>query len=423
MAFTDLLGDLGNLANPFGASSQGQWNLSRGIYTTKVSNKSIIFFYETPKGENRTQRTAVDQITDSGSRRLAVYKYPYRDGQRVTDLGRDGETFTFNIKFHGDNYQTKFQEFLDVVVNSNEQGTLVHPVRSASTTQGALTVRFHTWEFLHRFDEWNAVTIKATFIEDNTDALVATNKPRASQDTALRSALQFLTSTQAAISNAIFQVGALAGLPSSIMNAMNQRLTSLTGQVSRLLGQLATTFSSSAQLKQMASQSANLPGGMTSLSSGQVAGTAGVSTASSLPPVYQAGFDPATQAQIQTQLQAFVSANQITPQQAVFQANQARASISAAIAEIETNLGNDGYDIMVQYRALAVQIQQAVESSIAQTQSLVKVYTLPSPMSLRMIAKANGLTADDQNAIEALNPYLSSVNYLPTGTQITVPAA
>ena len=139
--------------------------------------------------------------------------------------------------------------------------------------------------------------------------------------------------------------------------------------------------------------------------------------------MFQVGFDPTTQDSINANIAAYVAANQITPQQAVFSANQARAAITAAIAEVNTNMGNYGYDIVVQYRGLATSIQQAVESSLAATQSLVTIYLVQQPMSLRQVAFANGLTADDQNAIEALNPYLASVNYIPAGTQVTVPVS
>lgn len=407
----DLLSAVGAFANPFGAPSQGEWNLSRGVYTQKngPSSKSIIFFYESSKGEDPSKRSAIDTITDTGGRRLAVYEYAYRDGQRLADLGRKGETFTFNIKFHGSNYQQKFQEFLDVVVNSNQQGTLLHPIR------GSITVRFRDWEYNHRYDEFNTVNIKAIFTEDNTDALTATNVPAASQDSALRSALQTLTNLQAAIQQSIFNVGALLLLPNAIVNSMQQRLASITGQFSTLLGALAATFSSDAQLQSLVAQGSQVTGGVSNLTSGSTQDA-------DLPPVFQVGFDPTTQASINAQIQAYISANQITPQQAVFQANQVRASITAAINDARANLGNSGYDIEVQYRGMAVAVQAATEAAISTAQNQVKLYTVPHAMSLRMVAFLNGRSPDDGNLIEALNPYLASINYVAQGTQLVVPA-
>lgn len=417
MAFTDVLAGVSALSNPYGVPSQGEWNLARGVYTTKVSNKSMVFFYE-KKDPVFTQHTAIDQITDSGGRRLAKYEYPYRDGQRMTDLGRRGETFTMNIKFHGLQYQTKLKEFLNVLVNSNEQAIVTHPVR------GAVTARYSSHEFVHRYDEWNAVTIKVVFEEDNTDTLAQTNFANASQDSAIRNSLQNLVNAQAQISAAISSVSALLLLPNSIVNAMKNRLNSLTTQISGLIGQLGATFSSNTTIQALAASSQTIAGGITSLSSGTATSTASGSTVTAqLPPVFQVGFDPSTQTAINKNIAAFIAANQITPQQAVYSANAARAGITAAIAEVNTNMSNYGYDIVVQYRGLATSIQQAVESSIAATQSLVTIYTTQRPMSLRQIAFANGLTADDQNTIESLNPYLASVNYIPAGTQVTVPVS
>lgn len=411
MAILDIgLSQIGAFANPFGAPSQGEWNLNRGVYTTKDTPPvSVVFFYETKKGEDPSKRTAIDQITDSGGRRVAIYEYPYRDGQRASDIGRKGETFNFNIKFHGDNYQDKLNDFLQIV-NSGAGGTITHPVR------GSLPVKFRDHEFIHRHDEWNAVTIRATFVEDNTDELAAANQSPSSQNSLLRSALQTLTNVQSAISDGIFTVGALLLLPNAILVAMKARLSSILGQFSRLMGQLAATFSTDAQLQNILSQASTVSGGVSNLTSGST-------TAGTLPPVYQVGFDPTTQAAILAQLQAFLAANQITPQQAVFLANQIRQAISAAITEVETTFGNHGYTIVVQYRGLAIAIQQAVEAAIATQQSLVKIYTVPYPMSLRMVAVLNALTVDDQNTIEALNPYLASVNYLVKGTQVTVPVS
>lgn len=418
-----LLQDLGAFSNPYGTPAKGEWNLARGIFTDKVTNESVVFFFEkADPAELPTNRTAINNTSDTGGRRLAVYEYPYRDGQRVADLGRKAYKHTFDIKFWGLNYQQRFEDFISIVQNSGNQGTLNHP--TLSPVLGALTVRFQDFEFMHKFDEWNAITIRATFIEDNTDELILVNLPQASPDSALRSSLQTLVNAQAKISATISAVGAVLLLPNAILNGIQARLTSISGQVSRLLGQLGSTFSSNQTLNTIAAEAAPLAGGVTDLTAGTAnTTTGGSSQVAQLPPVYQVGFDAATQAAISAQVEAFISANQITPQQAVFGANQARAAITAAINEVNENFGNDGYDIMVQYRALAISIQQAVESSIATTQSLVKIYVVPSPMSLRQIAQANGLAPDRQNDIEALNPYLGSVNYVPAKTQITVPAA
>ncbi len=405
-----ILSDLAAFSNPYGAQASGEWDLSKGVFST--ANGSTVFYYI--KDPSPTQRTAIENISDSGGRRLAVYEYPYFDGQRVTDLGRKGETFTFNIKFFGTQYKLLFNAFLSQVVNTNLRGTLTHPVR------GAVQARFRDYEFVHTYGEWNAITIKAVFVEDNTDELNLVSVPGSSPDSVLRNALQLLTDTQSTISNGIFVASALLLLPGAIVASMQNRLNSLTGQISRLLGQLVSTFSSDSQLKSLSTQASAVTGGAPNLNAGTVGGSGATSQ---LPPTLQVGYSATTQAAIVAQISNFVNANQITPQQAVFAANQLRLGITAAINEATANLGNDGYDTVLQYRLLANSIQASVESAIAIAQSTVVMYTVPETMSLRMIAKNNGLDPDRQNDIEALNPYLPSINFIPKGSVISVPSS
>lgn len=433
MAFDDFNDLIAGAANPYGTPARGEWNLTEGSFTNAQGVKCI-FYFEKPVGhgllgnitslfsspslnnEDRSQRTALDQVSDGGGRRVAIYEYPYLAGQRTKDLGRRGEKFTFNIKFHGSNYQTKFQEFLQVVVQSSGSGLLSHPVR------GKVQAQFLDYEFVHRYDESNAVTIRANWAEDNTGQIAAENLKPASPNSALRTALQGLTAIQATIQQSLFAAGAALLLPQAIVNAMNLRLQSITDQTSLLLGQLAVTFSSDGKLKALATDAASVSGGVSALSSGTVAANSN-QPAQVLPPVYQVGFSPADQTAILQRQSLFVSANQITTQQAVFSANQARSAIVEAIAEIDFYTSNTGYDATLQYRELAVLIQQATESCVASAQALVTIYTVPYAMSLRTVAFLNGLTVDRQNDIEALNPYVGSINYIPEGVLLTVPAA
>jgi len=66
----------GALKNPYGTPSVGEWNLNRAVYVNKKRPDGIVLFYETKKDEPRGVITAMDQANDTGSRKLAVYKYP-----------------------------------------------------------------------------------------------------------------------------------------------------------------------------------------------------------------------------------------------------------------------------------------------------------------------------------------------------------
>ena len=181
-----------------------------------------------------------------------------------------------------------------------------------------------------------------------------------------------------------------------------------------MIGQISATFSPTSSTSSISAQAKQLGISATKL-------TSGLTSKGLLPPVFQSGYSPATQASINAQKANFINSSQVTTQQALFVSNQARAAVTVAIAEIENNTGNLGYDMMISYRELVNSIQQLVEVSISASQSQVKVYTVPNTMSLRMVAKNNNLDPDRQNDIESLNPYLPSVNFIAAGSRLLVP--
>src|ERR1700690_3680051 len=125
-----ILSDIAAFSNPFGVPSKGEWNLGKGVYNNS-EKLDTIFYYEKPaKGQSPAIKTALDTTTDTGGRRVAVYEYPYIDGQKTDDLGRKGETYVFNIKFFGVNYQQQLTFFIRNVVNDPGPGILTHPTLS-----------------------------------------------------------------------------------------------------------------------------------------------------------------------------------------------------------------------------------------------------------------------------------------------------
>lgn len=410
----DVTGFPGNLANKFGPNArQTAWNLVEGSFKNEETNVTTVFWVADSKKAG-TQATALAQVSDGGGRRLAIYEYPYRDGQVIEDLGRRGERFSFEIKFFGTDYRIKLDRFIQNVVNQKGRGELSHPVR------GMITARFLDWEFIHRHDEWNAVSIRATFVEDNLGKIAEMKLPEASStNVSLRAALQAVTDAQAFISSSIYRFSSLLLLPSAIRDSLLNRLNSLGGQLSRLFGQIAVTFASDARIKSLALQAQGSINGLLGLYSGIISSAFGGTE--NLPPVYQVGYSPSDQDQINQQMNQFQTNHQITPGQAVFAANEIRQSISHAISETRTIFGNDGYDIEMAYREISIQVQLAVESAISSNNATVRVYVTPREMSVRQIAFKNNLNVDRQNEIEQLNPFLPSLNLVPKGTSVIVP--
>lgn len=436
----DLVNSISNISNPFGGPSTGKWNIQRCLFqqlSKGIVSKSIVLFYETPgakgnlKGtidENYTSKTFLSDVNDKGGRRIARYKYPYKDGQALSDLGRMAESFTFNLKFGGLQYQTRFNDFITNVAKYNGDAQLVHPIR------GIIPVKFVDWNFVHTNDEWNFVTIKAVFEEDNSVILKQINKGGGQQqasvsiDQSIRNGLSKLSTYQAAVQSAISDATAILKLPGAIQSALKQRLSSITGAIAGFQAQLAATFSSNSSLNRVNAQAAQVGSNILNINSGTVNNTTtsnnnGTATTSTLPPVFQSGFDPTTDSLISSQLSSFINANQVTTQQAVFTANQIRSTISTAISEAETNLGIYSFDTIYAYRQMAVMVQEITESCVSSVTPEIVNYTLPVPMSLRQIAFANNLDPDRGNDIEALNPYIQSVNRVEAGTVVLVPAS
>lgn len=416
MAVSVIAQDLGLLNNAYGPASQGEWSLARGVYFNDKAPNGIVFFYETRKDEPTGNRTGMDQVSDQGGRRLAIYEYPYRDGQAVKDLGRKGETFTFNIKFFGNNYQNRFNDFVEKVCKSNAQGKIVHPVR------GQFSVRFKEWDFNHRHDEWNSVTIKATFLEDTSIEIAASSIPKVSADSALRKAIQDLAVYENTISSNVAQLASAINLPNSVRSGLGSTLASITARASQLIGQLTATFSTDSTQQQLSSQiAATNSGSVGAINSGTV--TTGGNIQATLPPVFQTGMDQTSADFVNNQTSTFVNANKITPQQAVYSTNVIRSQTSTAIQDINDNFGNSGYNTVLNYRAMMNSIQETVELCLSSSQNKVQIYTTQRMMSVRQVLFAMGLDADRQNEVAQLNPYLASINFIPPNTNVTVPAA
>lgn len=419
MPLLDIAGDLlAVLNNPFGSTNQAQWNLTEGSFTQDETGERVVFLFDQTAAvarqeaaqENSQQRTAVSTISDKGGRRKVKYEYPYRNGQRVRDLGRQAESYDLNIVFHGPQYQTLFNRFLRVCVNSKLSGVFSHPVR------GSIRGAFESYEFNHSHDMNNAVAIRCTFIEDSSDDLTALNAEKSAPDSVIRQALSILTDVQATITHAIDIVEFAQSVPKRATDLLNARIDGIVSAASTLLGKLASTFGTDVQLKALAAQANNAGLPITSL-------TAGESDGKSLPAVFQVGMVAEAADLLDAQEAAFIGANQVSTSQAIFQTNKIRQSIAAGIEEAETELGNDGADIVLAYRTLAVQMQDTVEAAISAASLRVREFTVPYNMSLRQVAFLNGLSPDRQNDLADLNPALQSVNFVAEDTVLTVPVA
>ena len=70
---------------------------------------------------------------------------------------------------------------------------------------------------------------------------------------------------------------------------------------------------------------------------------------------------------------------------------------------------------------MAVACQEVLQAGIASSRARLNTYTLPRLMSVREVAFANGLTPNEGEEIEIMNPALESANYIPKGTVLKIP--
>lgn len=406
-----ILSTLGGFSNPYGAPSREEWAINSAKFRLlDGSNLEILFFAAEPSEDRDGDKTALENVGDSGGRRLAIYEYPYRDGQAIEDLGRKGEKFVFNLTFFGPRYRDRYIEFYQKVIEQRAQGILTHP------SIGDITARLSDYEFIHSHDQFNAVKLRCTFVEDSTtntrDGQPSTDKIGA-VDSFLRTALSTLTKVQAAVQQNIFAYESISLLPGAVVAAMRQRLSSVVNLHAGLLSKMAATFASDGSIVDLASNS----GGVTGSNSGTSA-----ATGRELPPVFQVGLAPAEAQVVAEHQDAFINANQVTATQLVYDTNRAREEVAEAIAYHESQLGSDAFDAVISYRELVVAYQKAAESCIKSAALQTVQYLVPYDMTLAEAAFLNKLSPDRMVDIDRLNPHIESANLLRQGDVVLVPA-
>ncbi|AZE10171.1 Phage tail/DNA circulation protein [Pseudomonas chlororaphis subsp. aureofaciens] len=95
-------------------------------------------------------------------RALSEHGTPFKDGDRVRDLGRGARRFPMQVVLFGDNYEIELQQLLQAL-STLGPGELIHPI------YGALSVVNQTGEVKHHADSPDFAEISLTFVEDTPD--------------------------------------------------------------------------------------------------------------------------------------------------------------------------------------------------------------------------------------------------------------
>lgn len=98
-----------------------------------------------------------------GERALARHGVPFRDGDKVRDMGRTGRMFAIRIVVYGVNYEIELQNIISAV-DTPGPGELIHPI------YGSLSVVTQNWDVRHSAERPDYAEISLQFVEDEPDA-------------------------------------------------------------------------------------------------------------------------------------------------------------------------------------------------------------------------------------------------------------
>lgn len=100
---------------------------------------------------------------DTLSRDVAEYRYPYREGADVEDLGGKPDNIRMTAIFFGSDYETRLQAFIKAV-NTPGSGELIHPVFGSYPK-----VQLVECGIFHRADYVDCAHVELVFVESAPD--------------------------------------------------------------------------------------------------------------------------------------------------------------------------------------------------------------------------------------------------------------
>lgn len=344
-------------------------------------------------------------VQDSGGRRLAIFEFPFVDGQTTDDMGRKGYTFSFDCIIHGANYLEGFKALKERIDNDPTPGDLIHPVI------GLVRAKPQSWTFLHEDKSRQAVIIKLEFIEHNFDVGEITVNPDQSSNTgvfknALAAALQFVSK----IGSVIDKVNAVQNIVTSFANTLRRDLEEVQLTLRGTLVSINASFNTDGSTDLPGALPINNGGSTTSDPTGDTGSASTVSVVASPNDPFESMRGTTTDVAV------------LTPQQAVDAVNAYRDQVSAMIKSIEdAGAELEFYDDILTLQASAIALQAACESGISSSRPRVIQYVTPRVMSVREVAFANGLDPERGGEIDQLNPSLDSLNQIDKGTMLLIP--
>jgi len=386
---TATLSGASSILNQFAGLSNETWDIQESAYGHPPNNLVLFHVFKTPENYD----AAVDEVQDNISRRVAVFGFPYVDGQTTEDLGKNGSTYDFNILIHGPNYYAAYLALLDEFDNP-VPGTLVHPV------YGQLTVKFEKATVTHRSDKRKAIALRATFIDHTFEVSFDESNP----------------TTKSALANAVGFISKIAGVLTDIQSNEN-----VLSQIKSILTNKTQSYQT-AYLQALVSLNTTFNLGSSSDIPGLVAtnpGNASAFPSAESPTDPLSNIDPS---QVQALASPVLSANQ-----AIDMVSALRTQTLTLVEAIEG--ANSGQGALIFYadvltiKQSAIAMQQVLELGLQTSNNTIVNYTTPRLMSVREVCFAVGLSPDDSQGIITLNPLILSANYIPANTLLQVPSS
>jgi prophage DNA circulation protein len=398
----DPLSQASSALNLLTGLNSNNWNIQESSYGITKQSAVIFNIFKTPSLQASVSALAtgaqnfnagVDEVQDNWSRRVIPFEYPYIDGQTNDDLGRNGESFVFNILIYGQNYYPQYVALMKQF-NSPLPGTLIHPVR------GPMKVKPKEAVVTHKSDARQAVALKVTFVEHNFEA--SFTAPVQTTKSVLATAVGFIS----AIAGVVNSVQSITTVATSIAKSVISAVTGYQNSYTTTLVAMNTSFNSGSTV--------DLP----SLLPNNPASTTFPSAESPNSPF--AGVN-------QSQTNSAAAAQ--TPSQMIASVAAVRNQLTSLIEMMEGVSGGQGaliyYNQILTLKQSAQAMQQALVVALQSSTSQIVNYTVPKGkvMTVREICFANGISPDESEQVVQLNPTLLSVNYICGGTVVQVPTS
>ena len=385
------------ILSQFTGKGESAWKISEGSYTGGGPEGSLVVFHVFESAV--PHKGALSKITDNTGRRKVKFRFPFKDGQTTSDLGRKPNTYTLDIILFGDSYLSAFKDLL-TELNDPVPGILNHPVL------GKINCGMEELEVTHQSEERKAVTLRLTLIEHNFS--VAQINP---QDPTVRGALSKLSDAFAKIDRAIAAVEgtiiAVRSLKNQIKNTLNDYKT-LFARTSSNMNSVFNPggtgdFPSLLPVQQGGSQDAQ----------GNIVSEISTAAASPTDPFSSVPIN------ITTQTDSAIAAEQIAKE-----VQSSRDTLSSAILQMQGAGDGQGalefFDNVIELYETAIDLQAAYEKGKQSSQVRVIQYTTPRLMSIREVAFSVGIPVSRVNEIDILNPFLECTNFIPQGTLLRV---